>query len=161
MNGRDADLDHGGQMHLKSLQVVDPTGKDKMRVLMELYLYASICEPNLPFQDNHYGEDGQLTPFAQMKEEEAMEQACHLVKAEFDYSGEWTGSDYWTFSHTVKTFVEISVDEYAAVDNGSEETLQAIAQRLMTELRSNQEVKDFEHAMEQLAKRVARIAKHI
>ena len=148
MNGKDADLDYGGQQLVESLVVLDPIDGDSMKVEINLNLYASICEPILETED-------------EKKQEEATEWAEALVCDEQQYSGEWTGSDYWQFSTKVRTSVPLSMDEYESVESGSAKTLDAIAQRIHDECMNNEEVKAFEESMASLAKSVDEIHKHL
>ena len=147
MNGKDADLNYGGQQLVESLVIIDPTGEESMKVEINLYLYASICEPVLETED-------------EKKQKEASEWAEALVCDENQYSGEWTGSDYWQFHTNIKTSVSLSVDEYESVDNGNAQTLDAIARRIYDECMNNEEALAFEESMSDLAKSVDEIHNH-
>ena len=147
MNGKDSDLDYGGQQLVKSLEVVDPTGADTMKVDINLHLYASICEPVLETED-------------EAKQEAATESAEFLVCDESRYNGEWTGSDYWQFHDDVTTSVPLSLDEYESIEDGDDEALDGVAQRIAKECASNAEVTAFESAMANLSKAVDEIHKH-
>ena len=146
MNGKDADLDYGGQQLVTSLEVADPTGADTMKVVINLHLYASICEPILETED-------------EAKQEEATDAAEFLVCDETQYNGEWSGSDYWQFHTDVTTSVPLTVDEYESIEDGDAEALDGVAQRIAKACASNEEVHAFEQSMGNLAKAVDEIHK--
>ena len=146
MNGKDADLDYGGQQLVTSLEVADPTGADTMKIVINLRLYASICEPILETED-------------EAKQEEATDAAEFLVCDETQYNGEWSGSDYWQFHTDVTTSVPLTVDEYESIEDGDAEALDGVAQRIAKACASNEEVHAFEQSMGNLAKAVDEIHK--
>jgi len=125
--GKDADLDEGGQIVIKSLEVVDPLRAENLRLDAEVYCYANICEPDDP---------------------ERRETAEEIVCTWNDYPGEWTGSDYWTFHHWAKVSVDVTVDEVDEAEGIAAECIfDIVAERLHTAITKHPEVIAFQSSM--------------
>lgn len=152
MNGKDADLDRGGQCLLKSLVTQDPVGAKKMRVQINLHLYANVCEPYVEQNDGESDEDYDA------RRSSAMDVATEIVSDEQRYDGEWTGSDYWSFRTDVTLYVPLSLDEYEWIEAGREKTLARIAARISRAIcKGSKEIKEFETAMAALSDAIDKI----
>lgn len=97
MNGKDADLDCRGQCSVQSVIITDPVKSDTMFIEIELYRYANICTP---------------THEDEKTEQQLQDMAEFIVMDSTEYRGEWTGSDYWTFSMQEVIRVPLLVEEY-------------------------------------------------
>lgn len=97
MNGKDADLDFCGQCVIEDIVIVDPVGSDTMFIELHINRYASICTP---------------TDDDETREEALQECAESIVCDAWEYKGEWTGSDYWSFSYYEVIRVPLFVEEY-------------------------------------------------
>jgi hypothetical protein len=167
MNGKDADLDYGGQLQVRSIYSHDPIGAKNLNIIMDLHSYASICEPILDFnteQETYYFMKAQpkLTE-AQMEElqEQATQMAEFYVMDFNGYDGEWTGSDYWQFRLETKARIEFSADDWDLCEDGNQEAIHALSVKLSSECYENKEVQSFEESMKQLAKDVDSIPNQI
>lgn len=130
LNGKDADLDNGGQCVVRGLYVYeDKTG---LRLGANLNLYANVCEPT---------DDDDSRKDKYMKEI-----ATEIVCDETRYDGEWTGSDYWSFHINIEASCHITEAEYDD-DGRSQKMLERIAERLVKAINANPEVPAFEKAM--------------
>lgn len=146
MNGKDADLDSGGQCLLKELVTVDPLHAKSMRIDLVLHQYASVCEP---YTDEMDEEDA----------EQANELAQEVVCTWNEYSGDWTGGDYWQFRNDLTVSVNLSVEEYDAIEDGCEKTLKLIGDRLSDKIFKGKEVLPFEENMSKLNNAISAITK--
>lgn len=147
MNGKNADLDRVGQCLVKELVTEDPIGAKEMRVAINLYLYATICAPSYDSLDYYREKMSDETKTALSgildveDDEEFLEylkdQACMTVCGmHHDVGGEieWDGDDSWCGGIDVTLYVPLTVDEYEEIEDGNEETLKTIADRISTEI---------------------------
>jgi hypothetical protein len=143
MNGKDADLNYGGQCLLKSIEVLDPIGADNMELRLDIHCYATICEPS-----EH---DDETDEKLEQRREVAGEVVCTW---DASYPGEWTGDD-WCFDTDITATVPITVDEYDEGSFGNQKkVLEVIAQRIYDAITSNKEISAFEKSMTALAKAI-------
>lgn len=125
MNGKDADLDSEGQCVIEEIVITDPVNSETMFVELHVYRYVSICTPT--------DEDE--------KREEALQAYAEFIVMDANaYSGEWTGSDYWSYSMNEVIRVPLSVEEYENAD----ENLDTLAERCATAVYNSTEGKTFE-----------------
>jgi hypothetical protein len=127
LNGKNADLDKGGQCVIKSITILDPVKSDTLIISIEVQHYANICTP---------------TDDDEKREKSLQENAEFLVMDACAYSGEWTGSDYWCFSHNETVKVPLTLDEYE--EDTNEENLKLLAERCADAVYNSSEGNDFE-----------------
>lgn len=133
MNGKNADLDPGGQLTIEHIEVLDLVKRDNLVVRATIKQYANICAPT---DDND-------------KREKALQQNAEFIVCECTaYSGEWTGEDYWCFHRNGTVEIECTVDEM------EENKAADIAERLAKAIMANPEVKAFEERMIELYREV-------
>jgi hypothetical protein len=133
LNGKDADLDNAGQCAVDQIAIIDPNGADTMFIRIYLNRYASICQPT---DDDEY-------------REAAMQKiAEEIILMTDEYSGEWTGSDYWSFSMNEVIDVPLTVDEF---DNPN---LELLAERCTDWVHNSEEGKNFEEFATNLNKSI-------
>ena len=126
MNGKDADLDPAGQLMVKGIQILDPIKSKHMEIEIAMLAYADVCEPC---------DDDEA-------KQEAMRETAQDIVCEADaYAGEWTGSDYWCFSHPFTVRVRLTVEEYEKGDG--EKNISRLADRVAKAIYSNKEGRDF------------------
>jgi hypothetical protein len=123
MNGKNADLDPTGQCVVDQIAIIDPVNSDTLFIEMYLNRYANICIPT--------DED---------EEREKLLQECaeNIILMADQYSGEWTGSDYWCFNYTEVLRVPLTVEEYENPD------LVVLAERCADAIYQSKEGLEFE-----------------
>jgi hypothetical protein len=144
MNGKDADLSNAGQCLVKRLDTVDPVHADNMRIDIFISQYASVCEPYTDEMDEEAAE-------------QANELAGEIVCTWTDYPGDWTGSDYWCFHTEVKLSINLTVEEYEAIEDGCAKTLELVGNRLSDKIYNGEELHPFEQNMTELNNAIAAI----
>jgi len=125
LNGKNADLDNTGQCAVDQIAIIDPVGKDSDTMFIRLYLnrYVNICQPT---DDDEY-------------REAAMQKiADEIILSTDEYSGEWTGSDYWCFSMNEVIDVPLSVEEFDNPD------LKMLADRCIEWVSNSEKGRNFE-----------------
>ena len=145
MNGKDADLDRVGQCLVKKLITEDPIGAENMRVAIHLRLYATICAPcyeNVDYYMEKMSAETKeaLSEFINCEDEEVFleylrDQACEIVigmgpVGDFMYDDD----NAWTGGTDAVLYVDLTVDEYYEIEDGNEETLAKIANRINDEI---------------------------
>lgn len=164
MNGKDADLDRVGQCLVTKLVTEDPVGANNMRIAIHLRLYAKICAPcyeNVDYYKEKMTEDTRktLSKFINIEDEDEFieylgDQTFHTVcgmgpVGDFMYDDD----NAWTGGTDAILYVDLTVDEYEEIEDGNEETLKKIADRISKEICDANEggydgrdiVKDFEY----------------
>jgi hypothetical protein len=147
MNGKDADLDRVGQCLVTELETQDPIGAKEMRIAISLRLYATICCPSYDSLDFYREKMSDETrqalsgtldvdddkDFLEYLREQATMVVCGM---HHDVGGniEWDEDSQWSGGINVTLYVPLSVDEYEEIEDGNEETLKTIAQRISTEI---------------------------
>jgi len=101
MNGKDADLDPAGQCVIEEINIIDPVKSETMFIELHIARYANICTP---------------TDDDEQREEVLQQCAENIVFGATEYSGEWTGSDYWCYSFQEVIRVPLLVAEYENPD---------------------------------------------
>jgi hypothetical protein len=156
MNGKDADLDRVGQCLVTSLETVDPIGAKEMRVDIHLRLYASICCPSYdsidfdsfadkasPELKEFFASQGvDLSDLDEDGEEKVVEYfreqaegiVCGMDATPGDPFAIMWNDDAWEGGIDVTLSVPLSLDEYEEIEDGNEETLNLIGQRIATEI---------------------------
>lgn len=129
MNGKNADLDPQGQCVVDQIAIIDPVKSDTLFIEMYLNRYVSVCMP---------------TDDDEEREKVLQECAENIILMADEYSGEWTGSDYWNFNFTEVLRVPLTVEEYDNPD------LIALAERCADAIYSSEEGKQFEDFAETL-----------
>jgi hypothetical protein len=153
-NGKNADLDAEGQCVVKSLVIEDPVGAKDMRIAINLHLYADVCEPYLEPREGETEED------FEQRQSNAMDVATEIVCDTQAYSGEWTGSDYWCFSHDETLYVPLTVDEFDLLESKDQATIDSITDRVAKAiLVGSEDMRDFEQTMSQLNKEINELSK--
>lgn len=146
MNGKDADLDHGGQCVVKRLEVLDPTGAESMIVRIHILQHANVCSP-----DGFDELEGETDEQYEARLEAANDAATEIVSSETRYEGEWTGSDYWSFRNEETIDVSLSVDEYESIADGSQAAIDGMCSKLSEAIYAAVEkLGPFENAMTEL-----------
>lgn len=154
MNGKDADRGEIGQCCLKQLVTRDPVRSDSMKVEIHLHLYASVCEPHLEIGDEESDEE------FEKRKEEVMDVAHSIVCNEPEYNGEWTGSDYWVFAMDTVLSIDLSVDQYDDIEDGSKLVLKAVADLINNRIfEGNDAMAEFECAMGNLNRSLDQLSK--
>jgi hypothetical protein len=133
MNGKDADLDDVGQCTVEDIFIVDTVDSDTMFIELHINRYASICSPTDDDED---------------KEEFMVDAAECIVMSATEYRGEWTGSDYWSFSTEETIRVPLEVEEY------ENPNLEVLSQRCADAIYNSDEGKDFEEFCTSLNKAI-------
>jgi hypothetical protein len=123
MNGKNADLDPEGQCVVDQIAIIDPVGSDTLFIELYLNRYVNVCTPT--------DEDEQ-------REQLLQECAENIILMTNEYSGEWTGSDYWCFNFTEVLRVPLTVEEYDNPD------LVLLAERCADAIYNSEEGKEFE-----------------
>ena len=123
MNGKDADLDEGGQCVIEEINIIDPVGSDTMFMELVILRYANICAP---------------TDEDEAREEALHETAMNIVCDAWEYQGEWSGSDYWSFNYFETIRVPLMVEEY------ENPNLDALADRCAVAVEYSPKGKEFE-----------------
>jgi hypothetical protein len=136
MHGKDADLDPGGQLVVKSIVVLDPVKRKNLLVRAMVHQYASICAP-----EDENGDDERTSAMNEF--------ATDIVCDEMRYNGNWTGSDYWSFHHDTIIECECTADEV------EENAFEGVAERLVAAIHANQEVSDFIKSMADMANEIS------
>lgn len=134
--GKDADLDYGGQVKVVSAYVEFDKAPPIANV--KIMAYANICQPN---------------------DEEKAEIAEFYVLDETGWEGEWTGSDYWTFT-LESPYYEIEFDcpwIDPVEDDPDRVDKNRVAHEAYKAIFADQGVKDFRSAMADLAKTIDNI----
>jgi hypothetical protein len=166
MNGKDADLDRIGQCLVTSLETVDPIGAKEMRVDIHLRLYASVCAPSYDsidldtlrknaseelkefFKDYHgidldmvtEDDDESFEKIVEYFREQAESIACGANPCPDDpFAFMWDGDGAWDGGTDITLSVPLSLDEYEAIEDGDEETLGTVGQRIATEIYAGNE----------------------
>lgn len=138
MNGKDADLDEYGQCIVEEMYITDPVHSETMFIEMKINRYASICTP---------------TDDDEVREEKLQNMAEEIVMCACEYSGEWTGSDYWQYDMQEIIRVPLSVEEY------ENPNLDELAQRCSNAIEASKEGKDFEKFATDLNKSIDELYK--
>lgn len=136
MNGKDADLDDGGQCVVDEIFIIDPVKSNTMFIEMHIERYASICTPC------HDDEE---------KEIEMQEVAEMIIMDHCEYEGEWTGSDYWSYKTKEIIRVPLTVDEYENPD------LDILSKRCADAIYNSKEGSEFEEYVTNLNKKIESI----
>jgi hypothetical protein len=127
LNGKDADLDSTGQCVIDSIAVQH--GESGYFLDLEFHCYANICHPTSEKEDE---------TDSKKEQEQIMDIATEIVCDTTEYSGEWTGSDYWCFSSGEITLnVPITQTEYDA--GAVEDNLATLAERCLDAINNDPE----------------------
>lgn len=124
MNGKDADLDPEGQCVVDEIVIIDPVHEDTMFLELHISRYVNICTP---------------TDEDEERERLMQEHAESIIMFADEYTGEWTGSDYWCFSFTEVIRVPLTVEEFETPDLG------LLADRCANAIYNSEEGKAFEN----------------
>lgn len=164
MNGKDADIDRIGQCCVTELVTEDPVGADSMRIAIHLRLYASIGAPGygsidfealreapsdlkehfksmgvdvdkLDVSDTSWDTERQLEKIVEFYREQATLIVCGMNSSASDHQGfMWDGDEAWDGGVDITLHVPLSVDEYEAIEDGDEDTLDTVAGRIYREI---------------------------
>ena len=131
--GKNTDLDPGGQI-LVCGAVVLPDRNIPI-ISIKVRVYANICCPEEP----------ELSDIAE---------SC--VMDQTQYNGEWTGSDYWTFSLQDQEpyVIEANLSSVDVPDDADDIDKNKIAQVAYNAIFSDDEIKSFRKAMTNLSKTI-------
>lgn len=151
MNGKDADLDSGGQCIVKMLETLDPTGAPSMLVRIHLRQYANVCEPYVEGYEDETDEQ------YNERYNQAMDEANEIVCSESLWFGGWTGSDYWCFSNELHIDVPIEVELYEEIGAGDKDAIRYLCAELADAIYSAKELEPFENAMSELNEAIGKI----
>lgn len=134
MNGKDADLDAGGQCAIRSVAIIETN-----TLFIELHIerYANIC---IPTDDDKNRQDA------------LQENAQFIIEDATAYPGEWTGSDYWCFNMEETLRVPLSLEEYERETRGK--NIDRLASRCAKFIRKSKEGRAFERWAAELYHRV-------
>jgi len=133
--GKDADLDAGGQLVLKSIKYRKINGKDY--AVAHLYAYVSIVAPT---------DDGELPEEAFVELENVVQE---IVATRDEYYGEWTGSDYWSFHHEFDVLIPWS-------SRWTDSGISSAAHTIFNKIMADQERKEFTRFAVKLNKDIER-----
>jgi len=123
MNGKDADLDPQGQCVIDQVAIIDLIKSDTLFIEIYTNRYVNVCTP---------------TDEDEEREEVLQECAEAIILMNDEYSGEWTGSDYWCFTMNETIRVPLSVEEY------EHPNLEMLADRCAEAVYNSPSGKDFE-----------------
>ena len=110
LEGKDADLDPSGQCVVDKIELMEnPQG---LFLKVDFHRYANVCEPCRV--EDESDEDYEMI----------RDVASDIVCDEMNFSGEWTGSDYWCFSSgPMSVEVAVASELFALYNKGNAKSL--------------------------------------